>query len=541
MRFYVQPDLKAAALGHGNPFRPSGFLIDEGLAFAQIRRALRKYRVHDLGKAVFVLRLPESCDADHWGRAIDYYFCCVRGGHSDFVLRAAGWGVHGEPDKSDPYTNPGFLAAAQVGEDMRDRGVVCVLVPSEYEIDPADKLLIDFEAEIEPPSLMMSAAALRGYGISQPTSALLNLFQRADEGKRWIPMRKSASADGLLKRFLELDNPYAAQEGQSIEDFILQQAELLADDDAKTPPRKSNPQGARGALEITERLEKNKKKPDRYDPPEVEPVDIATLKSAPGLEHFEGPAATWAQDLKQDLADYKAGRISWSDVDKGALLKGPPGCGKTSFARALAKALGVPLFETSGAKWMSPDGRDGAFGDCAKYMRASFAAAKQSAPAVLFVDEVDVFSDRGRLVGHNAAWMRDFTNAFLEQLDGFEAREGVVVVGATNLPETVDPAVRRPGRLDAEIEIGFPSTKAREGILRWHLGGEADDLDLGEIAVAAEGMSAANLEKIARTARRTARKARRRLEIDDVEVQFPTIKRSGSSTVVDLELWKRKI
>ena len=547
MRNSKNPAIEAATLGRANPFKIAEITVDEGLAIAQIRRALRAYRMHDLAESVFVLRLPQNSNIDFWGRAIDYFFRGIKPfGHRDFVLRAAGWELHGEPDRSDTYTNPNFLDARSVAGDLKNHGLVCVLVSADYAVDPADRLLVDFEATLEPPTMKMAAAALRGYGIDKPTSALLNIFLRAKEGERWIPMRKSASADGLLKRFLELDNPYTnhsamEEKGQSVADFILQQAELLADDDVGKPSRKSNPQGARGAEEFMERLEKNKKKPGRYDPPEVEPVDVATLKSAPGLEHFEGPAATWSQDLKQDLADYKAGKIGWQDVDKGALLHGPPGTGKTSFARALAKNLGVPLFETSGARWVSPDGRDCALGDCIKAMRGAFNFAKAAAPAVLFVDEVDVFVDRSQLGGRNGPWMRDFINAFLEQLDGFGDREGVVVVGATNEPRIVDPAVRRAGRLDTEIEIGFPATKSREGILRWHLGAEADDLDLGEIAEAAEGMSAADLEKVARTARRAARKARRPLQIDDVEIQFAGITRSGSSVVVDFDRWRRKI
>lgn len=235
------------------------------------------------------------------------------------------------------------------------------------------------------------------------------------------------------------------------------------------------------------------------------------LDSLPGL----GEALAWGRRLAADLRDYKAGALAWADVDRGVVLSGPPGCGKTSFARALAAECGVPLVVASYAQWQSSG--DAHLGCLLKAMRASFAQARKSAPSILFIDEVDSFPNRESVRHSHADYVRSFVNALLAELDGAVAREGVVVVGACNNPDVLDLALVRSGRLERHVVIPLPDAAARDAILRVHLGVDLRDADLAVAVEMSEGRTGADVERWCREARRAARLARRAMTLDDLE------------------------
>ncbi|MBY0334174.1 MAG: AAA family ATPase [Acetobacteraceae bacterium] len=228
--------------------------------------------------------------------------------------------------------------------------------------------------------------------------------------------------------------------------------------------------------------------------------------------HGMDEVVAWGRNLARDLADYQVGRIGWHEVDRGVLLIGPPGTGKTTAAAALAGTCGIPLISGSFARWQAA----GHLGDMLKAMLADFEEARSRAPCVLFIDELDAVGDRARFSGRNSTYEIQVVNAFLEQLDGIASREGVIVVGATNWPERIDPAVRRPGRLDREIRISLPDAQSLRGILRFHLGRDLEGDDLSCVATLATGCSGAQAEQWVRDARRTARHARRPMVLNDL-------------------------
>ncbi len=262
------------------------------------------------------------------------------------------------------------------------------------------------------------------------------------------------------------------------------------------------------------------KKLRAYPPvPDSEPEPEKVERPGPKLEELAGygEAKEWGLELARDLADWKAGLIRWDDVDRGVLLSGPPGCGKTTFAAALAKTCDVPTVIGSAAKWQSK----GHMGDMLRDMRSAFKKAAELAPCLLFVDEVDSFGDREAAVGQNADYHRQVISGFLECLDGAESREGVVVVGACNFPNFLDAAITRPGRLDRHIRIPLPDGNDRERIFRFHLRDELKDFDIAAIVSATGGWSGADIEQAVRGARRLARRSRRAVLPSDLSNSMP--------------------
>ncbi len=244
-------------------------------------------------------------------------------------------------------------------------------------------------------------------------------------------------------------------------------------------------------------------------------------EDAPPLAKMNGygQAKEWGQQLAVDLHDWSNGIIPWNDVDRGVVLSGPPGVGKTIFAKSLAAECGVTLVHGSLGEWQAA----GHLGDTLKAMRSAFTRAKTNAPAILFIDEIDSFGSRSTFTHDNKDYSVQVVNALLELLDGIDGREGVVVVAATNDPDRVDPAILRAGRLDQRIEIGLPNGRDRIAILAEYLEYALDVSDLENVKLATEGMTGADLAKVARDARRTARRERRPLEIRDVRASLPAV------------------
>ena len=265
----------------------------------------------------------------------------------------------------------------------------------------------------------------------------------------------------------------------------------------------------RQALDRLERLKAAQSKADPSGGNDTVPL----LNDMHGL----GEAGNWGQDLAVDLKAWADGTLPWSDVDRGILLHGVPGTGKTTYARSLAKTCGVPLVLGSIARWQAK----GHLGDMLKAMRAAFDEAKSKAPSILFLDEIDAVGDRERFQGDYAQYSTEVVAALLECIDGADSREGVIVIGACNHPGRIDKALTRSGRLDRTIEIPLPNASAREGILRWHLRGALKEVDLSEAAERTNGASGADLERLVREARRRARQERREMVIEDVLASLP--------------------
>ncbi|MFS8144318.1 AAA family ATPase [Rhizobium sp. BR 249] len=242
----------------------------------------------------------------------------------------------------------------------------------------------------------------------------------------------------------------------------------------------------------------------------------------PRIDDLEGygKAKEWALDLIADLRDWQDGRIAWSDVASGILLSGPPGTGKTMFAEAVARSCGANFIPASSAAWQSK----GHLGDMLAAMRRSFEKAAKKPPTVLLIDEIDSIGDRAKFKGHNTDYSIQVVNALLELLDGSGGREGVIVVAATNYPEHVDPALRRPGRLDRHAVIELPDEDTRAKIIAMYLGDRLSPDELKTLAAATAGRSGAQLRQLVGDAKRFARRQGRDVRPADLIAMIPPLR-----------------
>ena len=191
-------------------------------------------------------------------------------------------------------------------------------------------------------------------------------------------------------------------------------------------------------------------------------------------------------------------------VPKGILLSGPPGCGKTLLARAVAGESEVPFFSISGSDFVEMF-----VGVGAARIRDLFEVAKESVPAIVFIDELDAVG-RGRLAVGGQDEREATLNQLLVEMDGFESGSGVVVIAATNRIDVLDPALLRPGRFDRRVTVDLPDLRGRVGILAIHASGKplAADVDLSNIAKRTAGFSGADLANVINEAALLAARAR---------------------------------
>ncbi|MGN0297864.1 MAG: ATP-dependent zinc metalloprotease FtsH [Lachnospiraceae bacterium] len=249
------------------------------------------------------------------------------------------------------------------------------------------------------------------------------------------------------------------------------------------------------------------------------------VQSTEGI-HFDDVAGE--DEAKENLAeivDYLHNPTKYSDVGasmpKGLLLVGPPGTGKTMLAKAVAGEANVPFFSISGSEFVEMF-----VGMGASKVRDLFKQAKEKAPCIVFIDEIDAIGKKrdGQFGGNDE---REQTlNQLLTEMDGFEGNNGVIILAATNRPESLDPALTRPGRFDRRVPVELPDLAGREAILKVHAKKikVADDVDFHVIARMASGASGAELANIVNEAAlRTVRNGRTVVNQADLEESIEVV------------------
>ena len=221
------------------------------------------------------------------------------------------------------------------------------------------------------------------------------------------------------------------------------------------------------------------------------------VKSSEGIKFTDVAGEDEAKENLSEIVDYLHNPNKYRDIGasmpKGVLLVGPPGTGKTLLAKAVAGEANVPFFSMSGSEFVEMF-----VGMGASKVRDLFRQAKEKAPCIVFIDEIDAIGKKrdGQLSTNDE---REQTlNQLLTEMDGFEDNTGVIILAATNRPDSLDPALTRPGRFDRRVPVELPDLKGREAILRVHAKKikVAGDVDFGKIARMASGASGAELANI---------------------------------------------
>ena len=250
------------------------------------------------------------------------------------------------------------------------------------------------------------------------------------------------------------------------------------------------------------------------------------VESTTGITFQDVAGEDEAKELLTEIVDFLHNPQKYTEIGavcpKGALLVGPPGTGKTLLAKAVAGEANVPFFSISGSEFVEMF-----VGMGASKVRDLFKQANEKAPCIVFIDEIDTIGKKRDNAGYGGNDEREQTlNQLLTEMDGFDASKGVVILAATNRPDSLDPALLRPGRFDRRIPVELPDLKGREEILKVHakkvrLG---DDIDFNVIARAASGASGAELANMVNEAAlRAVRENRKYVTQADLEESIETV------------------
>ena len=250
------------------------------------------------------------------------------------------------------------------------------------------------------------------------------------------------------------------------------------------------------------------------------------VESTTGITFQDVAGEDEAKELLTEIVDFLHNPQKYTEIGavcpKGALLVGPPGTGKTLLAKAVAGEANVPFFSISGSEFVEMF-----VGMGASKVRDLFKQANEKAPCFVFIDEIDTIGKKRDNAGYGGNDEREQTlNQLLTEMDGFDASKGVVILAATNRPDSLDPALLRPGRFDRRIPVELPDLKGREEILKVHakkvrLG---DDIDFNAIARAASGASGAELANMVNEAAlRAVRENRKYVTQADLEESIETV------------------
>lgn len=250
------------------------------------------------------------------------------------------------------------------------------------------------------------------------------------------------------------------------------------------------------------------------------------VQSTTGITFNDVAGEDEAKELLTEIVDFLNNPGKYQEIGavcpKGALLVGPPGTGKTLLAKAVAGEAGVPFFSISGSEFVEMF-----VGMGASKVRDLFKQANEKAPCIVFIDEIDTIGKKRDGSGFSGNDEREQTlNQLLTEMDGFDASKGVVILAATNRPDTLDPALLRPGRFDRRIPVELPDLKGREEILKVHAKKVrmGDDVDFNAIARAASGASGADLANmINEAALRAVRENRKYVTQPDLEESIEVV------------------